>query len=167
MGLCSDLVKTPQIGLAVTLTKKRPPRLIQSSLSQSVKAAQITKAVIQLKLSRWKSHQLVCYSHLMSFWCCWYERSLIWWKGNNPDWTPHLAFHFPQSFPDVIVPFRWTRAGSFPKQSRWSPSQLNRLLVTKEGKPEHWGGGCEDRRPCVCDHRGLNEKRGCFCFPVS
>lgn len=49
---------------------------MQSSLSQSVKAAQITNTVIQLKLMR-KKPKLARYIHLMSVWCCWYEPRLI------------------------------------------------------------------------------------------
>lgn len=75
-GLCSHRVKKER-------KKEMPPRLawlyvdrggkasllIKSSLSQSVKAAQITKTVIQLKLMLKKKTEPVGYIHFMSLWC--------------------------------------------------------------------------------------------------
>lgn len=141
------LKKTPKISLVVSHTrlcvwgkKKTASLLIQSSLSQSVKAAQITKTVIQLKLIRLKKQN-------------WWATSTSWLPGTKTassegekntvqtDWYPPPHFTFPRSFSDAIVPFRLTLTESLIKQSRWPLLyfQLHRLLVWNERKRKHWG----------------------------
>lgn len=114
--------------------KKRPSLLIQSSLSQSVKAAQITKTVIQLKWMRKKKQSgslhppHVCLLLLVPA-----QPPLKEEKNKTP---PTLLHTFPQSHPDATVSFLCKLSGSLIKQ--WSPVyfQQHRLHMKKGKKTQ-------------------------------
>ena len=158
-----------------TKQKKTAPLFIQSSLSQSVKAAQITKTVIQLKLIRLKKQKT---NGLAT--------STSWLPGTKTASsegekktqsrltdTPPPHFTFPRSFSDAIVPFRLTPAGvvnkTIPVATAWLSAASSSGMKWKKAQTLRQLSRVKKRKTppwflwSPCDHRELG-KRGEFLF---
>lgn len=155
-------LETPQTGLAVTHTNKTALLLTQSSLSQSVKAAQITETVIQLKpMHNAHTDQFAISTSCLSAVVGAKEASSE-NKGKSPDWPPlpkKSLLAFPQSCPDVTGPFRhstgWFVHKAIPVVAVTADSSSG-----DKRKVNATYGACATTA-------GSGGKRGSFCFPVS